>query len=149
MAETLIVRVADKEFTVQVESFDGGRALLEVAGQRYTVSVQKEATPLAAAAGDPGTTADTSSPAPVVSPPVSRPPTASGSGKIFTAQMPGTVLRLVVEAGQQVSSGDILLVIEAMKMENEIRSDRSGQIAEIMVKPGQQVQTGDGLVSFR
>jgi biotin carboxyl carrier protein len=62
--------------------------------------------------------------------------------------MPGVVIKVLVKKGQLVAAGDVLLVLEAMKMENEIRSDRSGTIGSIDVSEGQQVQTGDPLVSF-
>jgi oxaloacetate decarboxylase alpha subunit len=62
--------------------------------------------------------------------------------------MPGVVIKIRVKAGQQVATGDVVLVLEARKMENEIRSDRSGTIGSIDVSEGQQVQTGDSLVSF-
>lgn len=149
MAETVSVRIADREFAVQVESFDGGQAVLTIDGQQYTVSVNVPSGAEAKPPADTGSTTSLPSPAPAVSPATAATTPAAGGGKVFSAQMPGTVLRLAVKTGQEVQSGDLLLVIEAMKMENEIRSDRSGRIAEVLVKPGQQVQTGDGLVSFR
>jgi pyruvate carboxylase len=55
---------------------------------------------------------------------------------------------VTVKAGQQVTSGDVLVSIEAMKMETALHSDRSGTIAEVLVTPGQQVDAKDLLVVF-
>lgn len=70
---------------------------------------------------------------------------ADSVGEIV-APMPGMVLRVEVSPGQKVESGSPLIVIEAMKMENEIRSSVAGKIAEILVKPGQAVEKDDRLV---
>ena len=75
-------------------------------------------------------------------------PSAPASSKSLLSLMPGVVVKVLVKEGQQVAAGDVLLVLEAMKMENEIRSDRSGTVGSIDVSPGQQVQTGDPLVTF-
>jgi biotin carboxyl carrier protein len=78
----------------------------------------------------------------------SAPRAAPASSRSLLSLMPGVVVKVLVKEGQQVAAGDVLLVLEAMKMENEIRSDRSGTIGGIDVTPGQQVQTGDPLVTF-
>lgn len=58
------------------------------------------------------------------------------------APMPGKIVRVAVEPGQQVVAGEPLVVMEAMKMENEIRSPREGRVKEIAVRAGQAVETG-------
>lgn len=75
-------------------------------------------------------------------------PAESSPGNSLLAMMPGTVLKLLVAEGQKIGTGDVILVLEAMKMENELRSDHSGTIGKVHVTVGQQVQTGDPLVSF-
>jgi pyruvate carboxylase subunit B len=62
------------------------------------------------------------------------------------APMPGLIVKVEVEAGQVVQKGTGLLVIEAMKMENEIRASHSGTVAEIKVSPGQAVEKGQLLM---
>jgi biotin carboxyl carrier protein len=70
---------------------------------------------------------------------------ATGPAKV-NAPMPGKVVRVVAARGQEVRAGECLAVMEAMKMENEIRSPRDGRIKEILVKEGQAVESGALLV---
>ena len=67
---------------------------------------------------------------------------ADGAREVRAA-MPGKVVAVLVEAGAKVELGQGLLVIEAMKMENEIASPRAGTVAEVRVKPGQAVEAGE------
>ena len=68
--------------------------------------------------------------------------------EVITSPLPGKVLSIKVSAGQQVKEGDLLLTIEAMKMENEIVATLDGTVAAVMVAPESSVQIGDGLVSI-
>ena len=63
-----------------------------------------------------------------------------------TAPMPGKIVRVVSPAGQEVRAGECLVVMEAMKMENEIRSPRDGRIKDVLVKEGQAVESGALLI---
>ncbi|GBD33077.1 MAG: hypothetical protein KatS3mg081_0156 [Gemmatimonadales bacterium] len=71
-----------------------------------------------------------------------------GGGGIVRAPMPGLVLRVEVEVGQRVGAGSGLLVLEAMKMENEIRSPRDGVVRRVLVRAGQAVEKGAELVEI-
>ncbi len=72
---------------------------------------------------------------------------AAGAGpQTLTAPLPGKITHVAVEAGDTVAAGDTLLVIEAMKMENELRARAPGTVAEVRVQPGQAVNAGDVLV---
>jgi glutaconyl-CoA/methylmalonyl-CoA decarboxylase subunit gamma len=64
------------------------------------------------------------------------------------APMPGSVLEVKVKAGDAVSSGDVLIVLEAMKMENELTSPQDGSVKEVFVKKGDTVNSGDPLVAL-
>ncbi len=70
---------------------------------------------------------------------------AAGSGEV-KAPMPGMVLKLEVQPGDAVVAGQPLVVMEAMKMENEIRATEAGTVAEILVKPQQAVEKDDVLI---
>lgn len=70
------------------------------------------------------------------------------SGGVVKAPMPGLVVRVEVGEGQRVEAGAGLVVVEAMKMENELRAPRPGVVARIHVKPGQTVDKGVPLVTL-
>jgi biotin carboxyl carrier protein len=65
--------------------------------------------------------------------------------KKVTAPMPGKVIRIVAAAGTEVAVGDGVIVIEAMKMQNELKSPKAGKVAKIAVKEGDTVNPGDTL----
>lgn len=71
-----------------------------------------------------------------------------GGTKAIKSSMPGKVLKVFCKVGDKIEAGAPLLIIEAMKMENEIRSPQSGLVEEIGVGPGQSIQTGDLLVKL-
>jgi acetyl-CoA/propionyl-CoA carboxylase biotin carboxyl carrier protein len=63
-----------------------------------------------------------------------------------TAIMPGKIIRVSVKEGDQVQEGDVVCVLEAMKMENELRASKSGVVKEVTVEPGSDVEMGEVLV---
>ena len=65
---------------------------------------------------------------------------------LVKSPMPGNIWKIEVKEGQEVKAGDVLLILEAMKMENEILAPRDGLVSEIPVKEGDTVNTGDDLV---
>jgi len=83
-------------------------------------------------------------PAPVVS----AKPQAPVGGNVVSAPMPGKILRILVKEGEQVKTGQGLLVLEAMKMENEIPSPKDGIIKSILIKEGDTVDTGQALIEL-
>ncbi|NLA82743.1 MAG: acetyl-CoA carboxylase biotin carboxyl carrier protein subunit [Clostridiaceae bacterium] len=87
-------------------------------------------------------------PAPAANPAPPPAPAAPATGGV-TAPLQGTVLDIPVNPGQAVKAGDILVVIEAMKMENEIVAPSDGTVDRIAVNKGDNVRAGDLLLSFR
>jgi len=71
--------------------------------------------------------------------------TKSGSGQV-TVPMQGTIVKILVEVGQEVSEGEVVVVLEAMKMENNINADKSGTVSEVRIGPGDTVGAGDVVV---
>ena len=71
---------------------------------------------------------------------------ALAAGEVVTSPMPGNILKINVAQGQKVNEGDVLIVLEAMKMENEISATKSGTVAQINVTKGAVVETGTPLV---
>lgn len=92
-------------------------------------------------------------PAPVAAPaaaPVAAPAAPAAvnlaAGETVKSPMPGNILKIQVSQGQKVNEGDLLIVLEAMKMENEIVATKAGTVAQIAVTKGQVVETGTPLV---
>jgi pyruvate carboxylase subunit B len=73
---------------------------------------------------------------------------SAGNGQAVKTEMPGKVLRVAVDVGDRVRAGDLLLVLEALKMEIEIKSPSAGQVSRVAVASGQQVNSGDELVAI-
>lgn len=85
--------------------------------------------------------------APVAAAPAAAPAAgALAAGEVITSPMPGNILKINVTQGQKVNEGDVLIVLEAMKMENEISATKSGTVAQINVTKGAVVETGTPLV---
>ncbi len=121
-----------KEYEVEIERIDDFTPLTKVqtvSDAPVEVSVSKPAAP----ASEPKKeTVKESAPEPA---------TSSAQGEQVKSPMPGTILDINVQAGQSVNAGDVIVVMEAMKMENEIVASVSGKIAEICVKKGDAVDT--------
>ena len=73
---------------------------------------------------------------------------AAGGHRPVRAPMPGLVVRVNVDAGERVSAGQSVAIIEAMKMENDLKAERDGVVSRIAVSPGQPVEKGAVLVEF-
>ena len=85
--------------------------------------------------------------APAVAAPAAAPAAgALAAGEVITSPMPGNILKINITQGQKVNEGDVLIVLEAMKMENEISATKSGTVAQINVTKGAVVETGTPLV---
>ncbi len=119
-----IVRINDTEYEVEVERGQAG----------IVRTTEVAAAPTAAPVAQP--VVETATPQP------------QGSGEVIEAPMPGTILALKVAVGDTVKTGDVLLIFEAMKMENEITAPRDGTITDVRVAKGAQIQTSDALLSL-
>ena len=73
-------------------------------------------------------------------------PAVTGAGEAVNAPMPGTILKVNVTQGQAVKEGEVLCILEAMKMENEIMAPKSGTVTQVVVSKGSKVDTGAPLV---
>lgn len=108
-------------------------------GEAMLVNEYELAAPAAAAPAAPA--------APVAAAPAAAPAAgALAAGEVVTSPMPGNILKINVAQGQHVNEGDVLIVLEAMKMENEISATKSGTVAQINVTKGAVVETGTPLV---
>ena len=101
------------------------------------------------AAVAPVAPAAAAAPAPAAAPAAAPAPAAAAApvaGEAVTAPMPGNILKVAVSQGQTVKEGDLLVVLEAMKMENEIFAPKAGTVAAVNVAKGQSVDTGATMV---
>ena len=116
---------------------------ITVNGNTYEVYVEE-----ADASSAPIAAPVASTPAPAAKPAAPKAaPTAAGANKV-TAPMPGTILQVKVSQGQSVKKGDVICVLEAMKMENDIPAPCDGVIVSINVQKGASVGAGDILASI-
>lgn len=121
--------------------------LIKVNGNQYEVEVE-EVRDDGAAVPEIKTQVQTqaAAPAPKAAP---RKETAVPAGSsVITSPMPGTILKVNVSAGESVKKGQVLLILEAMKMENEIVAAADGTVASVNVSKGTSVNAGDVLVSL-
>ena len=126
------VTLNGKTYEIEVEA---GKAMCLAEYEALAPVAPAAAAPVAAPAAAPA------APAPAAA------PAAAGSDAV-TAPMPGTILRVNVQPGQAVKAGDLLLVLEAMKMENEIMAPKDGTVAQVLVTKGSNVDTGAPLVTL-
>jgi biotin carboxyl carrier protein len=140
------VKVGGKTYLVEIENINSRPIIAIVDGERF------EAMPEITDPVETGIDANlnsmkkTSNPNPVS--PAASSPNPAMSGNALTAPLPGTVVEVFVKAGDKVETGQVVLVIEAMKMKNSIRSVFSGTVSEVLVSAGQSVAHKQGLVKF-
>lgn len=127
----MVYKISLKGTTYEVEVKNGQAEVLK---EYETVSVSAPAAPAAPAA------------APVATPAAPAAPAVTGAGEAVNAPMPGTILKVNVTQGQAVKEGDVLCVLEAMKMENEIMAPKAGTVTQVVVAKGSTVDTGAPLV---
>ena len=98
----------------------------------------------------PAAPAPAAAPAPVAAAPAAAPAPAAaavtGAGDVIDSPMPGNILKVNVTQGQTVKAGTVLVVLEAMKMENEIMAPKDGTVTQVLVSKGSNVDTGSPLV---
>jgi glutaconyl-CoA/methylmalonyl-CoA decarboxylase subunit gamma len=131
-----IVKVANKSYEVEIEDIQARPVIARVDGQKFEVSLEAGLKPVSKVETQEFK---------LVEP--SKKPTSASTNEL-TAPLPGTVIEIFVKAGDYIEAGQVILVIEAMKMKNSIRSTRAGEVAEVLVNAGQTVAHKQALVRF-
>ncbi len=124
-------KIGGQDYAATVEDLKDGQMKVTVNGQTYQVEVPQ-----------------TKAQAPRVAMAPAAPEAQTGGAKNVNSELPGTVTKINVSNGQRVKRGDVLLVIEAMKMANEIVSEVDGTVQRVAVTQGQSVNQGDLLVEM-
>ena len=136
-----VVKVNGKEYDVEVEKLGGPyQSLTRTTAYVQGVPVAVAPQPVVAPAPAPV------APTPVAAAPA---PVSSGSGADVTSPMPGKVFKLVAKPGDSVSEGQVIMILEAMKMENEIVAPQAGVVDAILVKEGDMVETETVLATLK
>lgn len=117
---------------------------ITVNGKAYAVTVEEGA----AAAAAPVAAAPVAAPAPAAAPALAAAPAGAAGSVEVTAPMPGKVVAVKASVGQAVKKGEVVLVLEAMKMENDIVAPEDGTIASINVANGDAVESGAVLATL-
>ena len=131
--------ISGNKYTVNIKSFEDNIAEIEVNGTPYTVELEQEIkttkTPKLIRPERPG-------PKPSIE--IQK---GSGLSKI-TAPLPGTIFKIITKQGDSVKKGDTVLIMEAMKMENNILAEKEGIVKQILVSEGDSVLQGDLLIEI-
>lgn len=119
---------------------------ITVNGTTYDVAVEETGASASApvAAAPKAAAPKAAAPAPAAVPAA----TGSAGSVVVSAPMPGKILSVKTEVGASVKKGDVLIVLEAMKMENEIVAPEDGTVASVNAQAGSQVESGDTLVTL-
>ncbi len=150
-------KVKGVDYEVEIAQVEGKIARVNVNGIPFEIEMQK---PINAAKHPALASARAQSPvvAPVAAPaapaakpapqPAAQPAAPAGAGNALKAPLPGTIIDVKVQVGQQVNVGDTVLVLEAMKMQNNIESEYAGQVTSVLVKQGDTVMEGAVLLTI-
>lgn len=133
-----IVKIADKSYEVEIEDIHARPVIARVDGQEFEVNPEDGTRQVAQRETKEFNSVEISK----------QPAGPSAGSNDLTAPLPGTVIEVFVKAGDTIETGQVVLVIEAMKMKNSIRSTRAGTITDVLVSAGQTVAHKQPLVKF-
>lgn len=132
-------KINGNTYEVDVLNVEGQIAELEVNGTKYNVELDKEV---------PVVKTPTIVKRPLAQPKENKPLTSEAKLSLIKAPLPGNILNVKVKEGDEVKKGDVLLIMEAMKMENNVMADVSGVVKTLKVKEGDTVLQNDLLVEI-
>ena len=135
----LNVKINDKTYTVEIEDLNARPIVAVVDGERFEIMPENSEQPKVTREASAGAK---SAPKRVEG------PVAASSEKSLHAPLPGTITEIFVKPGDEIESGQVVLVIEAMKMKNSIRSTREGKVSAVLATAGQTVTHKQPLLEF-
>ena len=139
------ITINGRSYRVEIDDIHASPIQATVDGEAFVVTLEQDTSP---ASGRPAPRIErVEAPAIATTAPRSAPAVAGSNA--FIAPMPGVILEVRVVAGQTVTAGQELCILEAMKMKNSLKSPRAGVIAEVKVSAGQTVAYGDALILFQ
>ena len=147
-------KVQGIDYEVEIAEVEGNIAKVNVNGIPFEIELQK---PINAAKHPSMTTPKVEVPKPATPSqptaapqPVSQPaqPTPAGAGMAIKSPLPGTVTDIKVSVGQTIQAGDVVLVLEAMKMQNNIEAEHEGKVTAIYVNQGDTIMEGTVLMTI-
>lgn len=136
------VQIGETRYEVEIEDLNARPVRARVNGQVF------EVTPAAETAPPPGTPAPQPEPTARSRPAASAAPLPPRGGKTLTAPLPGVLTEINVKAGDSLSPGQPICVIEAMKMKNILRATAAGRVKQVLASAGQSVSHRQALVEF-
>ena len=141
------------QFDVTIDSIVGSKAKVEVNGIPFEVEMQgsslvEEALPTVSTEAAAAPAAPAATPAAEPAAPVAAAKSGPGAGAPVKAPLPGVVTKILVKEGQGVKKGETVLVLEAMKMENNITAEADGTVTGICVSAGDSVMEGTTLITI-
>ena len=142
-------KVKGVDYEVEIQDIEGNIANVTVNGIPFEVEMKQ---PVKAAKqkvklGTPAA-ALVASASPASAAPAEKPAAPAASGKPVVAPLPGTINDIKVKVGDKVNAGDTVIILEAMKMQNNIEAETSGTITSVNVNKGDAVMEGDTLVTI-
>ena len=139
-------KVNGVDYEVEIQEIEGTTAKVSVNGKAFEVELSEpvKATPKPAkVVAAPKAAAPAASPAPA-----SKPAAVAGEGAKVTAPLPGTITEVKVAVGQAVKAGETVIILEAMKMQNNIEAETSGTVTSVLVGQGDAVMEGATLITI-
>lgn len=135
----LNVKIGETTYSVEIEDLNARPIVAIVDGERFEVVPENGNQPKVAR--EAGAKVESA-------PKKAEVPSAASTAKTLPAPLPGTITEIFVKAGDEVESGQVVCVIEAMKMKNSIRSTREGKVAAVLASAGQTVTHKQPLLEF-
>ena len=142
-------KVQGVDYEVEIEEMEGNIAKVSVNGIPFEVELKQPINP-AKAITRPKVVAPVAAAAPAPAPAArsAAPAAPAGAGAAVKAPLPGTISSINVKVGDKVNVGDTVLVLEAMKMQNNIEAENSGTVTSILVNQGDSVMEGATLLTI-